>query len=203
MKRHYKHDTYIYGYSDDHFYSMVYFNDSLQTIKVHQEDIRKAFFSSYLCDKTTFSTFRVNENVHVDCNTNMILDGLKEYAKGGVDEEKQLATGIGVYFILDKYLEHFIASHLSQEKIDLKLFRTIWEHKKMLCFKFQEQHFVKDELLNTLHKCEQEAMVIFRMSLRFMISGNTDILNSMRNGLERLRLKEYDVILGIIDEIQS
>lgn len=111
--------------------------------------------------------------------------------------------GIGVYFIIDKYLEHFIASHSTQEKIDLKLFRTIWEHKKMLCVKFQEQHFAKDELMKSLHKCEQDALVVFRMALRFMISGDAGILNSMRDELERLRLKEYDVILGIIDEIQN
>ena len=202
-KKHYRHDTYIYGYSDDHFYSMAYLNDSLQTIKVNQEDISKAFFSSYLCDNTTFSTFRVNENVRVSCSIDVVLDGLKEYVyKGGVDEEKQLATGLGVYFIMDKYLEHFIASHSSQGKIDLKLFRTIWEHKKMLCVKFQGQHLVKDEVMNSLHKCEQDALVVFRMSLRYMISGDTGILNSMRDKLERLRVKEYEVILRVIDEIQ-
>lgn len=200
LNKHYRHDTYIYGYMDDDFYIMGYLNDVLQTIKVNQEDISKAFFSSYLGDNTTFSTFRINENVHVNYNIDMVLDGLKEYMyEGGVDEEKQLATGTGVYDIIDRYLEHFIDSHSSQEKIDIKLFRTIWEHKKMLCVKFQEQHIIKDESMNSLYECEQDAQVIFRMALKFMISGDADILNSMRSGLERLRIKENDVIMGIID----
>lgn len=47
MIRHYEHDTYIYGYEDNDFYVMGYLNDMLQTIRVSQEDISKAFFSSF------------------------------------------------------------------------------------------------------------------------------------------------------------
>lgn len=203
MSRHYKHDTYIYGYEDNDFYVMGYFNDMLQTIRVNQENINKAFFSSYLEENTTFCTFKVNKNVRVNYDTDMILDNLKEYLyEGIVDEEKQLATGTRVYDVIDKYLKLCLDYNLSREKINIKVFRTIWEHKKMLCIKFQEQQIISDESQNTLYKCELEALAIFRMSLRFMKSGEIDILNSMRSALRRLRTKEYNAIITIINEIK-
>ncbi|MDE7274053.1 MAG: BtrH N-terminal domain-containing protein [Lachnospiraceae bacterium] len=202
MSRHYEHDAYIYGYEDTDFFAMGYLNDMLQTIRVKQVDIINAFFSSYLEDNTSFCTFKINENVYVKSDIDMILDSLEKYmCESRVDEIKQLATGTGVYDVIDKYLEHFIDCHLSREKIDLKIFRTIWEHKKMLCVKFQEQHIIKHESQNSLYECERDALAIFRMSLKFMKSGEEDILNSMRSGLKRLRTKEFDVIKGIINEI--
>ncbi len=203
MIRHYEHDTYIYGYEDNDFYVMGYLNDMLQTIRVSQEDISKAFFSSFLKESTTFCTFKINQNVHVNYDIDMMLEGLEEYLyRGSVDEERQLATGIGVYDVIDKYLEHCFDCDLFPEKMNIKVFRTIWEHKKMLCARFQERQIINDEFRQSLYKCELEALAIFRMSLKFMKSGEKDILNSMRSGLRKLRIKECDVIIKIINEIK-
>lgn len=189
-KRHFIHDTYLYGYDEQFFYVMAYSQGHLRLLKVPQQEIIEGLYSSLESnDDTHFCTFRIYRNASFLIDINAILTQVDMYLTGGVDD-KGNRFGIQYYSVLHEILEKVKNDRDSDKKIDTKVFRLIWEHKKILVAR---NDYLKNEILelssltDLAKELEHMGSMIMLLILKFNITSNMELLETIKIQLNHMR----------------
>lgn len=191
-KTHYIHDTYIYGYDKEELLVMAYSNNKLQKLRVHEKAIKKGIYKAWVKNKEIFiCTLHVNKFIKIELDIEKIIQSLKYYLNcmnnnGEMSEEK--IYGIGVNKVLKKYL-----AEKKNKNIDLRLFRQLYEHKKIMRIRLSEIKKIiriNDELIKEVVDLESMTENILNMALKYNLTGNAGIINRIITILDNIEDKE-------------
>ena len=203
-KRHFIHDTYLFGYDDECFHVMAYSKNHLSLLRVPHQEIIDGLYS-IVNDEFHFCSFRIYHDIKVRVNIKEILYQVEKYLSGGVNEQGE-TTGILVY---DCLMDLLIGTKIDKDEIrdiNPKLFRMLWEHKKMIVYR--NQYLAKKmNKLNTLtitaKNMEKKASMIMMLILKFNMSYDLDIIDRVEIYLKELMDEEREYWLdfaGILSE---
>lgn len=177
-KKHYKHDTYIYGYDDDNFYIVAYSNKRLQKLEVNKKEIVNSVLKTNINDIDNFCSFRINQAANILIDVKSIINGLHNYCDGesGYDDTS-FVYGINVWNVVIESINSLNERKQFEEKeLDLRIMRLIWEHKKSMCYRLEQLNDkeieISDVILEKLREIEKQAYLAFQLFFKYMIENN-------------------------------
>lgn len=208
-KQHYMHDTYIYGYDDDFFYVIAYSNKKLQQLKVPQKEIANGVLKTTIKDVDDFCSFRINQAADIRLDVKHIIKELENYCTGKTDyENTSLIYGINIYPIVIKCL-HELKNKFDETAVDLRIFRLIWEQKKVMCERVEilkkEGIEVDKEIQQKLLDIERRAYIAFQLFFKYTIEVNHsfDKLNKIESIYADFLMHEKELYLSLIKELNK
>lgn len=199
-KHHNSHDTYIYGYNESHFFILAYKNGKLQKIHVPFKEIEEGLFSllSNHCD-LSFCTFRPNHAINVQANLCQIKQEFCNYLHS-IDSNtlpNNKIYGINTYDVLSNCIKSFFNAN-PKTGIDLRPFRLLWEHKKLMrnhLIKYSEIAFIEDNnSILLFDETEQTANMIFKLMIKYNITYNANLSKQALELIDVLKEKEVNYL---------
>lgn len=178
QKVHFMHDTYLYGYDDDCFFVMAYSREHLCMMEIPQQEIIDGLYSMFN-EESHFCSFRIHHKAKIELSVKEILLQVNNYLAGGTNEKGQI-VGISVYGCLQDALTQLKNSEDVGITLDPKLFRALWEHKKMLFLR--NTHLAKKieklDILSSLAKeIEQKGSMLMMLTLKFNMLRDFKIID--------------------------
>ena len=193
MKKHFIHDTYIYGYSTDLFYIMAYKDNKLQTCEILIEEIVSGIYAYMDVDKdANFCSFRPFHAIHVEIDCMKIKNEIRNYVKGYQLNSDGIISGIGIYDILMCCLRSKIDSY-EHNKLDLRVFRLLWEHKKVLIDHIKEiinSKNCKEVCIDKMEYIERNANKVFMLAIKYNMIYDKKILYNMLCYIDEMKRGE-------------
>ena len=196
QKRHFIHDTYIYGYNTDSFFIMAYKEKKLQMLEISIEEIVEGMYSYFQIDNdANFCTFRPFHAISVQVDFDKMMKEIMSYAREYKSYKDAKVYGINIYSILEKCIL-FIAEGKTDEydgALDLRVFRMLWEHKKILVNhikKIKEKKKLDEQIIAQIIEIEQAANKVFLLSMKYNVTYKKEILYKILGYLEEVREKE-------------
>lgn len=206
-KRHFIHDTYLYGYDELNFYVMAYSKEHLRMLKVPQQEITEGLYSSLKRKGDThFCTFRIYHNARIEIDAEAILKQVDMYLEGGTDTNGN-RYGIQVYSVLQDIIDEAQRDSGIEGKIDIRVFRMFWEHKKILVAR---NNYLKNgiielgDLADIAKELEQNGSMIMMMLLKYNITNNKELLKTIEMQLcfmRELEVKYWENFREVIRRV--
>lgn len=193
QKVHFMHDAYVYGYDDEYFFVMAYSKEHLRMMEIPQQEIIDGLYSM-LDEKSHFCSFRIYHKAKVKLSKKEILLQVNNYLAGGVNDNGEI-VGISVYDCLQDVLNQTKKYKDEERTLNLKLFRALWEHKKMLLLR--NNHLVKkieklDVLTSLATKIEHQGSIIMMLALKFNMKHDNDIIERIGVYLDEMLSEEKE-----------
>ena len=137
--RHFPHDALIYGYDNEDETFLMYAYDEnwlLRSFKTPINGVNRAHKATEKdTDSGKITALRV-KNDAVELNISEIRDKIKNYLSSSFEKYPPdidyRAFGIIVHEYIAMFLDKHIDGSIPYEKIDRRVFRQIWEHKKLM-----------------------------------------------------------------------
>lgn len=195
-KEHFIHDLYIYGYENDTFCVMAYKNEQLQLFNVSQTEIQNAIWA---CQNPSFCTCRPNKKIQIEVNYDKIKNNIINYYNG--KEEDNYIYGIRIYDAIINCLNNFINNN--EKDIDMRVFRMLWEHKKifkMQLLKLQEKQDIEKSIEHAIN-VERTGNKVFLLGIKFRLTGELSNLRKMIELLDLMRYEEQNYLNVLISNI--
>ena len=198
MKEHFIHDTYIYGYTDDYFHVMAYSNNKLKMLTIPSDEILNSIYHCLSTDPhTSFCTFRPSHAVSIQVEQSIIMHSFIEYISGDISHNDNIVSGIHVYDVLQKCIIAYTnAPRSTNQDLDLRVFRMIWEHKKVLKHHIQ---LINSSYLKQIDQIEKKSKIIFSLALKYDITEKRSLLNRILNYISEIKQQEISLIQTFIE----
>lgn len=188
QKRHFIHDTYVYGYEETSFTVMAYQEGKLGRLKVPYREIEDALYSLEEQEEVSFCTFRPSQTARVVIDWKLIKQEYSDYFQSVSSGDSLAGTvyGINVYDVIIRCLNEIGET----EGIDLRVFRCLWEHKKVMrnrAEKLQECCEVEMGGYELLDELEGTAYQVFMLMIKYSITSDRRLLRRAVRYLEDMR----------------
>lgn len=197
-KEHYLHDVYIYGYEEDEFLIMAYRNQKLELFTVQQSYLKDSVYRSKIKSRDChFCTVRAFHKAKVEIDEGVIKDRMKQYLNGQMDQEN-IAHGMQVYNVILNAMMKLD----SEENLDIRVFRLLWEHKKMFLYRFEylsEHHEFDSDVTKWVQNLPLEAYKVFMLSVKYNQIKKKSILEQMKLLLTEIRASEQEYIPRVLE----
>ncbi len=208
MKKHFIHDTYIYGYEEECFCIMAYSDKHLGRHKIAvQEYLLGMYNQDRNMESVSFCTFRPNHAVKIDIDFPKMRKEFHNYLypQYSATEVSSKAYGIDIYAVLKKSIQNYLKYiDLSEEypAIDIRSFRMLWEHKAVLrdhIVKISELMPVDQMILTQINEVENKAQKVFRVMIKYTIKKNILYLSRVVDYLDTIKLMEEEVLSSLLN----
>ena len=206
-KRHVRHDIYIYGYDDKYYDVVGYKEKKLQAFKIERNEIRKALFWAKIGQELNFCSFRFQPYIEVNPNLKCVRGELERYLNGsgyGKEDEDLMS------FVVEVYDEIILCLHRIQKEkdiaIDIRPFRMLWEHKKVMKTRITELITMIGADINFVDyfsNLEKIAYKIFMNSLKYSVKQDISIIQGMIDGIIKMSCDEREYIEKILKMLES
>lgn len=204
--KHYIHDTYIYGYEEDKFCVMAQKKGKLQMLKIDAQEIADAMYSQIDENPSVhFCSFRFR-NVNATINMEKIKRDIKEYLLGSRKTDDNQVYGTAVYHIIRECsLARAEGRKEEGDLFDLRIFRMIWEHKKVMILHLEKLNEIyQNQLSDCLLKMgiiEHLANKIFLLAMKFTVTKSNDLLCKISDNLQVLEMKEIECYKELVENL--
>jgi hypothetical protein len=204
--KHYIHDTYIYGYEEDKFCVMAQKKGKLQMSKVDSQEIVDGMYGQIEENPSVhFCSFRFR-NVKATINKEKIKQDLKDYLLGIKKTDDDKVYGTAVYQIIRKCsLARAEGRKEEGDLFDLRIFRMLWEHKKVMLLHLEKMNeLYHDQLSDCLLKMgeiEHLANKIFLLAMKFTVTKRNDLLCKISDNLQVLEMKEIECYKELVEKL--
>ena len=203
-KKHFEHDTYLYGYDENDFFVMAYSDGHLKMMKVAQKEIVDSLYShqEYFED-TQFCSFRIHHCAKENLNIEKIDEEIEAYLKGGFDEAGGRMYGITTYDFVHELIA-YVREQNPEEKLSPKVFRMLWEHKKIMRIRNQHlKQFINglETIESSIEKIEKLGSLMLMLTIKYNLKKDVEILDNIQQRLcdmmemERSYLHDFRKIL--------
>lgn len=192
-RKHFNHDTYVYGYSDDCFQVFAYRNEHLASFCLDKVEIINALVSrkarNNIDKRRLFCTYRPSINGSIRADKTIIYRKINTfYEKNGeADSIKEKVQGIEVYDVLlngMKLIE-------KDKKVDLRPFRCLWEHKKLMKERMAYLQGDSDSnCASDLGSLCDKTEIVFRLMMKYNLTFNVSIIEKVYQNLEDIKRKD-------------
>lgn len=202
MKMHYIHDTYIYGYVNDFFIVFAYSKNKLERLLVPMEEIVEGIYNTLKeADDLSFCTFRVNKHVSVNLNIDMIKKNISEYLLPEQLDDDHV-YGIKTYEVIEKYLDMLKRCKNDELKIDMRVFRFLWEHKTIMKERFLYVSNIcpifKIETIK-INDLENLSSSVFMMMLKYSVTKKKKLVELSMCRIREIQIKEENIFREILN----
>ncbi len=202
-KEHVIHDSYIYGYNENSFLVMVYKDNKLRLCEVLKQEIVDGMYSYLERDNNThFCTFRICHNAVIKENANEMLQELINYVTGYEALDSNCVYGIKIYKVLLKCINEIAkGAGKDGDKLDLRTFRMLWEHKKVLLGHLQKLMELKGYSncsLQNMVEVEVLANRVFMLAIKYDITCDKRIITAILNGAQEMEKKEKEFLSNLL-----
>ena len=179
-KVHHIHDAYIYGYTENGFMVMAYKDMKLQMFEVDNREITDSVFELEPEYAKNFISMRVRRKCEVKVSYELIRDEIQAYYDEKKEYDDDQIHGIGIYAVIEKCLKACEKTE-QQTGIDLRIFRMIWEHKKLMVQRIRKiaEKYDMSEVLPLYEKLELDAEKLFRSAVSYYTEASSDKLNDV------------------------
>lgn len=206
-KKHYIHDTYIYGYNENEFLVMAYKDKKLQMITVPDEEIVDGVYEAFKNNTNLhFCTFRPFHKQFVNLDKNLFVNNLVGYFKKTDYLQDGYVYGIRVNDALVKSLKLFMNRTSPRKELDLRPFRVLWEHKCSLLesFKvFEDSLSISNDCIELLNDIERTANKTFRLAIKYNMTFKQEYLEKIIGYIEENVRKEWLLYRGLSHQFES
>lgn len=138
-ERHFLYDGLIYGYDKSDRTFLIYAYDNTwvyRCFKAPIKDFQKAIKASINTGYEATLTLIIPKPEEIEISIKEIKDRLNNYISSNMKkyppEINYRAFGIVVHEYIAMFLDRYINGSIPYEKIDKRVFRVIWEHKKLM-----------------------------------------------------------------------
>ena len=208
-KQHYYHDLYIYGYEDDYFFVLAYADNKLEKLKVKSSEIIDCVLKTKMDSITDFCSFRLSKAANIVIDPGHIADVLEDYLLSqNHTEEQGKVYGMEVW----RYVRNSVSSYAKRNiydssTFDLRVFRIIWEHKKIMKARIEylcEDFNFEERILSELNEIESRAYLAFRLAIKYSVDArhSSECLVKILQIYEELEEKERAIYPEIIKELR-
>ena len=192
-RRHFSHDTYVYGYSTDCFQVFAYRNEHLSSFSIDKVEVINALVSrkarKNIDKRRHFCTYRPSINGTVRADKTIIYEKIKKFyeTKGTEDSSQEKVQGICVYDVLLNGMK----SIEKGKKIDLRPFRCLWEHKKLMKERMAYLQGDSDSnCASDLGSLCDKTEIVFRLMMKYNMTFNVSIIEKVYQNLEDIKRKD-------------
>ena len=198
---HFIHDTYIYGYEDDYFWIMAYTERKLKEIKVSSSDMVQSVFSAKeYKEDVCFWSLRPNKSIKVEVDYKKIKQNLYEYLGINFSSLESMENyrpacvyGNKTYDVLINCLIKFMESSEKPISVDVRPFRLLWDHKRIIYGRIELIIAKYDLPLDVLQDFENLVCLsnqIFMLCLKYNVTLKKDILERVVGKIKELKVRE-------------
>lgn len=206
--KHYIHDTYIYGYKEDKLCVMAQKKGKLQMLEIDCQEIVDGMYSQLEKNPcVNFCSFRFR-NVVALINKEKIKSDLERYLLGKTKISENQVFGIAVYQIIKKCsLARAEGRKEEGDLFDLRIFRMIWEHKKVMMLHLDRmnelyQYQLADCLIK-MDEIEHLANKIFLLAMKFTVTKKNDLLIKIAENIQVLEMKEKECFKELVEQLEN
>lgn len=207
---HLLHDTYVYGYAQEEFFVMAYRNKKLARFGVPIREIQSGLYYHENADKNlSFCTFRPNSVIFESIDPLQVKRSLCNYLYSHyqIDKNERKTYGISIYDVLLKSLKAMLMNAAKKASdIDLRPFRLLWEHKRILkehIIKMHEMLVFTPDIDIMAAQLESDAEIIFRTAMKYSALRNGDSLKKLSFHLSQMRDNEEKIIHLLLDDFDQ
>lgn len=201
--KHFIHDTYIYGYDEEHYYVMAYRGHHLDLFKVQKNEILDGLYrpgeEEGIVD---FCTFRPAIVKKIRANKRKFQKGLEYFLQGEGEYQTNHIYGIKVYDILKNCTYNEIENSHLKNPADVRGFRMLWEQKRLLCAQinrfYSQNEQLDNEYLMGMKNIEELAHRIFKLSLKYNVIYKAEILERIIQLVDMLSDMEKEVYGNVL-----
>ena len=170
LLRHFSHDTYVYGYESGEFMVQAYQKEHLKLLRVNMQEIVESLLGKKgrkeISNKRSFCTFRPSINRDIRLDTKCILKEIKEFyeKQSEADKHNESLFNMDIYEVLIEAM----CSIEAGTDADLRPFRCLWEHKKLMLERIKHLSFNEySDCWVTLKALCEKTELIFRLMMKY------------------------------------
>lgn len=209
--RHFLHDCLITGYDslEKTFTIFAYdINWKYSQFKIPQKSFEKARKAGYP-EAKVFKWYGLKpQSYRLNIDPKRILENIKkdidpsytQYSMWG--EEK--VCGIIVHDYINKYFDKILDGSIPYERIDWRVLRALWDHKKLMLLRIQETERVLGldaKISERYTKIERSLDSMCLQYAAYCRRRRDSILRSIMSNITQIREEEYKILCSFIDAI--
>lgn len=211
-ERHFNHDGLICGYDQNDKTYCIYAYDSNWVYRkfwVSQKDFNAGRVS--MIKRGTFGTFcglKVKDDKY-NFSPKIATDKIKEYLDSNLEkypfEEDGEVYGIVVHKYIAEYLTKLYEREIPYERMDRRVFRLIWEHKKVMLErieKIEENLLLNNEISKKYKPLVSEADTMRMLYASHHMKRRDSLLPIIKNKLLKLMDDEKKLLTALVNEAE-
>ena len=199
-EKHFGHDGVICGYDEnDHTYTIGAYNSkwNYAIFKVPQKCFEQGMFSMLKKDMYgNITALKVNKD-RAELDTELIKNSLKDYLKSDFETYPLIPEGVAfgsvVHDYIGIYLEHLYYGIIPYERKDKRIFRLIWDHKRLMLERIEaveKKAGVKNDISSEYKNIVEESSRMHTLYIKYWLKKDNGILLELKDRLEKMREAE-------------
>lgn len=214
---HCPHEMLIFGYSENKLKVLGY--DRCMQFGINEVDFSEFITAFNHCDKQApfrkyIYLLEFNQEFNFEFDVRLVIQWLKEFRYGinssthfrAISPPKnKMIYGMAVYKHILEYLKYNIGE--MGEKIDIRIFHTLWEHKKamVLRIKYMINHkYLMDlEFLDKYTEIEKISLILRNSAIKYNMKNNPTTLKSMVDNMMKMEDLESEVLNELIIKLEN
>lgn len=208
-EKHFEHDGLICGYDSKNKTFCMYAYDKnwiCRKFNTPQKSFNKGAVAMLKKNYLSYMYAIKPKEENVEFSTDTALKTIEEYLDSDMNKYPEDGEGniygLVVHDYIAKYLDKLIDGSIPYNRTDRRIFRLIWEHKKVIfeCIKNIENKLcLSDEKSNAYREVVKEADAIRLMYASHILQKRDSILPIIKNKLMTIKFKEEKILNELID----
>lgn len=212
-ERHFYHDGIIYGYDQEKKTYSIYAYDKnwvCRKFEISQKSFNKGREAMFSQKKYGDVCGFKPQNQQILFDLKVALDGIVRYMDSSFEKypinSRGLAHGIIVQDFLAMYLEKLLDGSIPFERMDRRIMRPIWEHKRLMKMRIEkiEEHLkLNSDISKDYESVEKEANALRILYATYNRKKRDSLLLNIHDRLLKLKEKEYRLLQQLIDKAKE
>jgi hypothetical protein len=214
-KRHFNHETLLYGYDSDSscFYSVGFDQQQNFTFsEIQYADLLQAF--NMVKDELPMRILKPIDKIKHEFDVENVKNILNDYITSdntsirnrmiNTPTTSDCVYGMDIYKHLKLYLESRLKT-ISHS--DIRIFHIFWEHKKCMLSRIKYLHknnYLKyyDPIFDTYNEIERKTLTLRNQSFEYNLTGNNDAIGKMIDSIDEIKDNELKILIKLLDSLK-
>lgn len=211
-ERHFFHDGILCGYDQENKLYCIYAYDNrwkYTKLWIPQESFNDGIRSMRESGEKGYLYALKPMPERVDFNPTVVVNNLKSHINTTFEvcppTDPTGATGLAVHDYILLYLDKLLDNSIPHERMDWRVFRVIWEHKKLMLERIErmEEALSLDSTASDLYKfIVEEANKIRLLYASYHMKRRDSLLVSIKEKLIEIKNKEKEILEKFIEEAE-
>lgn len=209
-ERHFFHDGILCGYDQENKLYCIYAYDNrwkYTKLWIPQESFNDGIRSMRESGEKGYLYALKPMTERVDFNPTVVVNNLKSHINTTFEvcppTDPIGATGLAVHDYILLYLDKLLDNSIPYERMDWRIFRVIWEHKRLMLERIErmEEALSLDSTASDLYKdVVEEANKIRLLYASYHMKRRDNLLISIKEKLMEIKHKEKEILEKFIKE---
>ena len=212
-ERHFFHDGIICGYDRDEKKYCVYAYDSTWTLRkiwIPYSSFNKGIKSMKASNENGYIVGLKPTDEKVEFMPQIAINKVREYLDSNFKkypkDQDGTVYGIVVHDYMQIYLDKLIDGSIPYEKMDYRIFRVIWEHKKVMLERIKELEQIfglSKKWSNAYEKIVDEANTMRMLYASYSMRKRDTVLSVIKEKLKWINKQERKILTNLIEVVEE